>query len=116
MGYKKILVSIMLIGCAANANANTKSTFVGKISKLLSGPNYNKILYIQIDRQSGSLTNELANCDNPNWDYLVDISTENGKFYASMIMAAYMAGKTVDIQGYEDCSGNVEKLRHIVLQ
>lgn len=114
MTLKKVLLSFMVMLLSFQTRAI--SIYEGKIKALLAGPNYNSILYIQIDRSVGSITDEVAECDNPNWDYIIDTSTDNGEFYASLALAAYMGDKTVNIQGYDDCSGNMEILRHIWLK
>ncbi len=110
---KLITVAIALLASSA---ASAISTFEGNITELLVGPNYGSLLYIQVDKTNGTLTNEVQNCANPNWDYLIDTSTTSGNLYSSMILAAHMAGKSVYIEGYDDCSGNVERVRTFVIQ
>ncbi|GAA0340405.1 hypothetical protein GCM10009092_01130 [Bowmanella denitrificans] len=107
---KALLFSAALL---LSTSANAISIFEGKIEAILAGPNYGAMMYIKINRSTGTVQNEVQNCDNPNHDYIVDTSTENGKFYAGLIMAAFMADRTVNIQGYDECSGDVEILRSI---
>ena len=112
--YKYLLISASL--CSFSSLSNAIPVYEGKITGLLSGPSYGKSLYIQVDKVNGTYENALTNCDNPNWDFVIDFDTDNGKFYSTLILSAYTAGKTVNIQGYDVCDGNVERVRHIWLK
>jgi len=112
--HKYLLIFTAL--CSFSCISNAIPEFEGKITGLLSGPTYGKTLYIQVDKVNGTYENALASCDNPNWDFIIDFDTDNGKFYSTLILSAYTAGKTVNIQSYDVCDGNVERVRHIWLK
>ncbi len=114
MKFKSLLAATALI--CASSSASAISSFEGKIEQLLSGPLNGNNLSIRVDRSTGSIVDPLANCDNPQYDYFIDMSTESGQFYASMLLTAFTANQTVIIQGLDVCQGGVESVRYILLK
>ncbi|WNO07820.1 hypothetical protein [Teredinibacter sp. KSP-S5-2] len=51
------------------------------------------------------------------WEWVIDISTETGKAQYSLALALYMSGKTIVIQGNDNCDaglyGHAELVRYI---
>ncbi|WP_046007381.1 hypothetical protein [Pseudoalteromonas rubra] len=94
---KYLLAACILFSGASIAASNQ----TGKITSLLAGPVYGDKLFFKVD---GAINQKPSCHTNEHFDYVLDISTSTGKAYMSLIMAAYAAGKTVTVSGYDKCS------------
>ncbi|MCG7533369.1 hypothetical protein [Pseudoalteromonas sp. OOF1S-7] len=94
---KYLLAACIFFSGASFAASNQ----TGKITSLLTGPVYGDKLFFKVN---GAIKYKPSCHTNEHFDYVVDISTSTGKAYMSLIMAAYAAGKTVTVSGYDECS------------
>lgn len=108
---KKYLLVLSMVLSAGMVNATSYTD--AKITGVLVGPNYGNTVIVKVDK-----TPEISGCHkNPGYNYAFDGSTDEGKIYLSVILAAYAAQKSVSIAGYNDqCTRDVENLIYVVAQ
>ena len=86
---------------------------VTKITGILVGPAYGDKVFLTIN----PIPDDRVACNTNNeYTYVFNASTESGKIYLSVALAAHMAGKNVWLKGDDYCSihTTVENLAHIV--
>lgn len=83
-----------------------------KISFMMMDANYGHKLYIRtsVNHASGSPA-----CFNSSWSFVLDMSTELGMSMYSTLLAVYMADKSLNLIGNDECNNHtgIEDLRRI---
>lgn len=76
--------------------------FTGTIKSIHSGPQYNGWVFIETAHDSA----DKDSCQtNTTFDYAFNGATEDGRLYSSILLAAYMAQKTVTLKSkITDCT------------
>ncbi len=90
------------------------SSYVGKITKVHTGPTGN-LAFIVLDQDQ----NGRPECANyPQYNYVFDISTDGGKATLSLALTAYTTGAEVYVGGSQSCNlwTGAEDLKWIRLQ
>lgn len=94
---KYFALFLFIFSCTANALPSIS----GKVKSVLVGHVYQNKLFIEVE---GGMANTAFCQVNPTFDFVLDISTDSGKAYMSIILAAYAAGKDVSLSGYDECT------------
>jgi hypothetical protein len=94
---KYLAVFILFFSCVVNA-APSQS---GKVTSILVGHVYQNKLFLGVE---GVMANAPPCQVNPTFNFVLDISTESGKAYMSVILAAHAAGREVHLTGYDECT------------
>lgn len=94
----KKLLALALLALATGAHA--LPSFTGKVDSYLTGFNYQGKVYIEASNYSDN-----TGCRNEGavFDFAFDGTTDQGKMYLSILMAAHTAQKTVVITGFDTC-------------
>ena len=89
---KKFLITITTILVTQTASAQW---FTGTIKSIHSGPQYNGWMFIETSHPSDGKDS----CQtNENFEYAFDAKSDEGKLYASILLTAYTAQKTVNLK------------------
>ncbi len=71
------------------------------VTELMQDSRYQNFLFIDLDVRQSSL---LGCHDNARWEYVLDMSDENGKSMLSLLLAARMSGEKVNFRDLGVCA------------
>ena len=99
----------------SEVNAAEPGSYTGKITEILGGPGHGGITYISVDGTVKDLADGKP-CAASRYSFAFDTANENSGLWVSMILTAYVAGKTVYLQGTGGCKGDAEWLNQVRLE
>ncbi len=105
---------VLFIGILLSNVSFASTIATTKISSILMGEAYGNVALIGISVKPGTVP---ACQTNPDYNYIIDLSTDVGKATLSLALTAYAAQKDVYLNGFDSCtllpSVGVERLRQI---
>lgn len=113
----KRIAFILCIVLASSTSMAAGFRVTSEIKSLFLGPQYGSKVFIEVANRP--TTARPPGCtDNANFDFVLDLNHEHAKEYYSALLAAYAAGKTIQLESYNDCSvyGSVPGLKTIFLR
>ncbi|MGD1336373.1 hypothetical protein ACP6H1_28785 [Vibrio harveyi] len=106
----KITISCLLFFCVSASHAT--EIYTTKITTLMLDKKYAHQVYIKTSKPHVSGSPE---CHASSWSFVLKIDTDQSETMYSVLLAAYMAGKTVNLIGSDTCNSHngIEDLRRI---
>lgn len=106
---KKIVLLVIIIMSNATQASTLNNT---KITRLMNDRSYLNFTFIQA---TGAPNRDGGHCHtNGTWDFVLNTDDSFGKQMHAQLLAAFAAGKTVELHGTDSCPiGNAEELRRI---
>jgi len=108
---------ILFLSLISTALTTSAGSAVGKITHILSGPEFGTKVFIAIDT---AVTNKPSCAVNNLYSFGLDSAEPGANMWLSMATVAYTSGKTISISGFGEnkCTHwvNIEDLKSIRLQ
>lgn len=104
-----------LIFFALSVQSDAEDIDNAVVERVMLATNLPNKVYVKLDRHQNS---PIACHTNTSWEYVIDASTETGKFMYSSILTLYASGKKAKFSGVGNCDvhPNIDTLRRLELK